>query len=131
MIICKLDETKLDDIECGGSEVGKKEHFKVKFFVNDPAGSIALESFLPGATVNWAFWHDEVHVVLGGEAEVEYTLPPNHRKVCQARIGKGQAYLILAGTRTKFKIISREPYLHACVIMPRFHYEKRLLKEEY
>lgn len=134
MIFCHLDSTVLDEVgelEFGGPVVGEKERFRVKFLVNDRAGSIAIEDFPPGRETRWAFWHDEVHVVLDGEAEISYTLPPNHRKVVTRTARKGDAYLIVNGTRTTFRVTSEAPYLHACIIMPRYQFDKWLLREEY
>lgn len=131
MIFCKLDPSVLEEEEFGGPEVGKKERFSVKFLVNDKAGSIGIETFPPGKVTQWAFWHDETHIVLGGEAQIEYTLPPNHRKVLKKKCSTHDAYLILSGTRAKFTVTSKEPYLHAFVIMPRYQMEKWLREEQY
>ncbi len=134
MIFCHLDPGELDkvgEMEFGGPVVGEKERFRVKFLVNDRAGSIAIEDFPAGKETRWAFWHDEVHFVLDGEAEISYTLPPNHRKVVTRNTKKGDAYVIVNGTRATFRITSKTPYLHACVIMPRYNFDKWLLREEY
>jgi len=134
MISCRLDAEKLlgGPLEAfGGPEVGSKEQFKVQFLVNDPRGIIANEAFLPGTTVRWAFWQDEVHVIQGGEAEVSFTLPPNHHKVVTKIFRKGDAYLILNGTRATFKVAPGEPYLHVCIMMPRMEYARWQLKGEY
>jgi mannose-6-phosphate isomerase-like protein (cupin superfamily) len=105
----------------GGSRVGDEEVFQVQFLVNDPRGVIAHEAFLPDSVVNWAFWHDEVHVVTRGRADVTYTLGPNHRKQVRRVFETGDTYLIPSGARVKFEI-GPEPYVHVCVIMPRFEY---------
>ena len=134
MISCRLDADALLGgplQEFGGPEVGSKEQFKVKFLVNDPRGIIAYEAFLPGATARWAFWHDEIHVIQGGEAEVTYTVAPNHQKVATKTFRKGDAYLILNGTRATFRVAPGEPYLHVCIMMPRMEYARWQLKEEY
>lgn len=107
----------------GGSRVGDEERFQVEFVVNDPRGTIAHEAFLPGTTVNWAFWHDEVHVVTRGRAEVTYTLGPNHRKQVRKTFEAGSTYLIPSGARVRFEI-GDEPYVHVGVIMPRFEYTR-------
>jgi hypothetical protein len=127
MIHGHLDDQALLDSEelvFGGPVVGSEERFKVRWLVNDRRGSIAYESFAPGSTVNWAFWHDEVHVIMGGEAEIAYTLAPNHRKQVRRTFRKGDTYLITNGARLRFRVISDDPYLHVCVIMPRFEYSK-------
>jgi mannose-6-phosphate isomerase-like protein (cupin superfamily) len=116
-------------IEIGSPIVGGKEKLKLKRLINDPAATVSLEDFLPGEELNWAFWHDEVHLVISGKAEIHYTLPPSHNRIRKKITGRGDTYLILNGSRVKFKVISREPYRHYCVIMPRYHYEKWLLED--
>ena len=107
----------------GGPRVGDEEVFQVQFLVNDPRGTIAHEAFLPDSVVNWAFWHDEVHVVTRGRADVTYTLGPNHRKQVKTAFEAGDTYLIPSGARVRFEI-GHEPYVHVCVIMPRFEYTR-------
>lgn len=127
MIPARLDDKALlesDELVFGGPVVGTEERFQVSWLVNDRRASIAYEAFAPGSTVNWAFWHDEVHVIMGGEAEVTYTLAPNHRKRVTKVFREGDVYLIPDGTRAQFKVLSPTPYLHVCVIMPRFEYSK-------
>ena len=127
MIGARLDDETLlasEELVFGGPTVGSEERFKVQFLVNDPRATLAYESFAPGSTVNWAFWHDEVHVITRGEAKVTYTLAPNHRKQVTKIFRKGDTYLIPNGARVRFEIALGEPYLHVCVIMPRFEYSK-------
>ncbi|MBI3966451.1 MAG: hypothetical protein HY329_12535 [Chloroflexi bacterium] len=134
MFFCNLDEDALAasvEYQFGGPIVGTKERMRTQFLVNNPEGTIAFESFAAGDTVNWSFFHAETHVVLRGEAEITYTLPPNHGKIKKATAKAGMAYVIINGTRAQFKITSSEPYVHVCVIMPRYHLEKYLLREEY
>ena len=92
--------------------------------VNDRRATLAYEAFAAGSTVNWAFWHDEVHVITGGEAKVTYTLGPNHRKQVTKTFRKGDTYLIPNGARVRFEVAPGAPYLHVCVIMPRFEFSK-------
>ena len=127
MIGASLDDAKLlasEELVFGGNTVGTEERFKVQFLVNDRRGTLAYESFAPGSTVNWAFWHDEVHVIMRGECKCTYTLAPNHRKQVVKTFKKGDTYLIPNGARVKFEVQGSEPYLHVCVIMPRFEYSK-------
>ncbi len=127
MKVTRLDEESLLGSEpqvFGGPVVGQEEKFQVQFLVNDARGAIAFEAFPAGSTVDWAFWHDEVHVVTRGRAEVTYTLAPNHRKQVKRTVEAGQAYLIPDGARLRFDVDEGEPYVHVCVIMPRFDYTK-------
>lgn len=134
MFICNISPDELANVEpivCGGPVVGTLERFKMKMHVNRPEGSIGIEDFLPGSEVHWAFFHHEFQYILQGEAEVAYTLVPNHDKVVKTTIKKGQACLILSGTRATFKVTSKEPYTHLWVVMPRFDMDRFLLKREY
>ena len=127
MIEGHLDDKILEaspELTFGGPTVGSEERFKVQWLVNDRRGSIAYESFPGRSTVDWAFWHDEVHVIRGGVADVTYTVGPNHRRQVTKRFQDGDTYLIPSGTRARFEIVSDEPYLHVCIIMPRFEYSK-------
>ena len=74
--------------------------------------------------MNWAFWHDEVHVIMGGEAKCTYTLGPNHRKQVTKTFRKGDTYVIPNGARVRFEVSPERPYLHVCIIMPRFEFSK-------
>ncbi len=114
----------------GGPRVGDEEQFQVEFVINDPRGVIAHEAFLPNTVVNWAFWHDEVHIVTRGTAEVTYTLGPNHRKQVTKTFQAGDTYVIPDGARVRFQVGS-EPFVHICVIMPRFEYSKDARMDSY
>jgi len=134
MIGARLDDAALlasEVLTFGGPVVGSEEKFQVQFLVNDRRATIAYESFAPGEVVNWAFWHDEVHVITRGEAEVTYTLAPNHRKQVTKTFRTGDTYLIPNGARAQFRVTSDEPYLHVCVIMPRFEYSKDERLDQY
>jgi len=127
MFAARLDDESLlasEEHVFGGSVVGTQERMKTQFLINDPRGLIGYESFAAGSTVNWAFWHDETHIIMGGEAKVTYTLAPNHRKQVTKTFRKGDVYLIPNGARVRFEVTPEGPYLHACVIMPRFDYPK-------
>lgn len=134
MIVTHLDTERLlasPVREFGGSSPGQKERFQVEFLVNDPRGVVAYEAFEPGRATEWCFWHDEFHVCVGGEAEVELTLPPDHGEVLRQTIKTGDAVLILAGTRARFHVPDGAPYLHVCLIAPRYEYAGYLLKRDY
>jgi mannose-6-phosphate isomerase-like protein (cupin superfamily) len=133
MKAARLDEAALLASEpkvFGGSRVGEEETFQVEFLVNDPRGTIAFEAFPARSNINWAFWHDEVHVVTRGRAKVTYTLAPNHRKRVERSFQAGDTYLIPSGARVRFEI-GEEPYLHVCVIMPRYEYTREERHDTY
>jgi mannose-6-phosphate isomerase-like protein (cupin superfamily) len=114
MIGASLSDEKLlapEDLVFGGPTVGSEKRVKGQFLVNDRGATLAYEAFAAGSTVNWAFWHDEVHVITRGEAKVTYTLGPNHRKQVTKTFRKGDTYLIPNGARVRFEIGPDEPYL--------------------
>ena len=133
MIVADVNPADLKGLkmEFGGPIVGTVANFPLKPLLNVPQALIGIEDFLPGSTNHWAFWHDEAQYILQGEAEVTYTLVPDHRKVNTIRIKAGQTYLIISGTRATFRVLSKEPYTHLFVIMPRYNYDRWLLKGEY
>jgi quercetin dioxygenase-like cupin family protein len=115
----------------GGPVVGSQERMRVQILVNDERGIIGYESFAAGDTVHWAFFHNEAHVITRGEAEVTYTLGPNFRKEVTKTFRAGDTYLIPNGARVRWKVGPDEPYLHICMIMPRFQYTKDERLETY
>lgn len=70
---------------------------------------------------SWTFTDDEVQYGIKGKAEITYTSPPWHSSESKTTIivGEGDLYLIPKGTRWTRKVISNEPYLHLCVIIPK------------
>ncbi|MDE1674874.1 hypothetical protein [Nocardia gipuzkoensis] len=127
MFSAKLDDDALlasPERVFGGPTVGTEERMRLQILVNDERGVIAYESFAPGDTVHWAFFHNETHVITRGEAEVTYTLGPNFRKQVTKIFRAGDTYLIPSGARVRWRVGPDEPYLHICTIMPRFHYTK-------
>jgi hypothetical protein len=132
MFFSNIDEARqaIPRLDLGGPLVGSTEVTYLNVMINEPQAFVCAEEWPAGSESNWAFWHDEIHVVLEGEAEIEYTLPPNHMKVQTRTCGKGSVYVILSGTRARWKVLSEVPYSHMCVIMPRYEYDKRLLRGE-
>ena len=90
----------------------------LKRFVQEPAGHITLEDFLPASTVEWTYWHDEVHIVVKGKAKIECYQPPLFQEKAEAVLEEGDAYLMHRGEYIIFKVISDEPFRHLCIIMP-------------
>ncbi len=134
MIVTHLDREELLDREptvFGGMSPGSKESFRLSFPINDPHGVVCWEAFDAGRSTEWAFWHSEFHVCLGGSADVTYTLPPNHQDVLTTSIREGDAVLILAGTRARFDVPPGDPYVHVSLFQPRYEYAKYLLEKRY
>lgn len=86
--------------------------------LREPAGHLTLEEFRPGEKMMWPFWHDEVHIVVSGRAELSVSSPPALKTVEKFVCEPGDAYLIYRGDLISFEVLSDEPYRHLCVIMP-------------
>ncbi|MBI2869558.1 MAG: hypothetical protein HYX96_07025 [Chloroflexi bacterium] len=130
-VVNPADLDGVEPVVVGGPIIGTRELFPLKILFNQPEATVAIENFLPGIETHWAFFHNEFQYILQGEAEVSYTLVPNHDKVNTVTIRKGQCYLILNGTRATFRVRSKEPYTHLAVIMPRYNMDRWLLKRDY
>ena len=90
----------------------------MKRLVREPAGHITMEDFAPGTTISWNFWHEEVHYIVKGKAEMTFSEPPLHQKQQTITTQAGDIYLIRRGEYVTWKIESGEPYRHLCIIMP-------------
>jgi quercetin dioxygenase-like cupin family protein len=109
----------------------------MKRLIKEPACNMVIEDFEAGQEITWWYWHDEVHYVIQGKAEVTYSLPGLHQKEEKATIEEGDAYLLYRGERVTFRVTSETPYRHFCVVMPAIplpsgdhliqeHYEKHV-----
>lgn len=93
--------------------------FFMKRLVREPAGHITMEDWAPGATIApWGFWHEEVHLIVKGKAEMTYSEPPLHRENKTVTIEAGDIYLIRRGDRVSWKIDPKEPCRHLCILLP-------------
>ena len=90
----------------------------MKRFVREPAGHITMEDFAPGVTISWSFWHEEVHYIIKGKAEMTFSEPPLHQNRQTITVEAGDIYLIRRGEYVTWKIGPKEPYRHLCIIMP-------------
>jgi len=110
--ICEVDEKDLVKIATINGVLWIKRYFR------EPAGNIAVEDFGSGQTFKWSYWHDEVHYIIKGKAEITFSMPPFHEKEEKVIAETGDAYMIYKGESLTFKVISSEPYRHLCIIMP-------------
>jgi uncharacterized cupin superfamily protein len=127
----EIDMDKVPFTEIGGPIVGMKAAVRIKWVLSDAAGIAGIEDFEPGSEHSSSFWYDEMHFVIDGEAEISFTLPPLNRKIMKTTARRGDSYLLLRGTKVTWKITSKEPYRHLCVIMPRTEIQSWLRHEQY
>jgi uncharacterized cupin superfamily protein len=90
----------------------------MKRLVREPAGHITMEDFAPGVTISWYFWHEEVHYIVKGKAEMIFSKPPLHQKQDTITIEAGDVYLIHRGEYITWKVEPKDPLRHLCIIMP-------------
>lgn len=86
--------------------------------IDEPAGQIVIEDFLPGTEFNWQFAHDEMQYCISGQAEIEFFHPPLYSDSVKAQLGPGSMYLLPQGGRMQIKVIGDEPYRHICFCYP-------------
>jgi len=110
--VAEVNEKDFNEIQTIGGKLWIKRCFR------EPAGHISVEDFAPGDVFTWSFWHDEVHYITKGKAEMTFSMPPFHQKEETAVAEAGDIYMIYRGERITFKVISDEPYRHVCIIMP-------------
>jgi mannose-6-phosphate isomerase-like protein (cupin superfamily) len=110
--ICEIDKKDLVKIETVNGVLWIKRYFR------EPAGNIAVEDFTAGQVFKWSYWHDEVHYIIKGKAEITFSMPPFHQTEEKIVAETGDAYMIYKGESLTFRVISKEPFRHLCIIMP-------------
>lgn len=84
-----------------------------------PEALVALESFPAGQTTRYIFWHNEVQVIMDGEAILTYSLPITRFSIeKELQVKKGDAYVIPVGADIKFAVSPEGPLQKLCVAMP-------------
>lgn len=96
--------------------------------IDEPAVQINLEDFYKGKDIPWTLAHDEVHLVVSGECEIEYHLPPLMIESGTVRVKAGDVYYMPRGCRVVWRVLSDEPFRHHCVCFPNPGYPIPLVK---
>lgn len=86
--------------------------------INEPALQVNLEDFYKGPDIPWTLAHDEVHYVLGGECEIEYSLPPLMLETGKIIVKEGSSYYMPRGCRIVWRVLSDAPFRHLCYCFP-------------
>ena len=86
--------------------------------VNEDAGQIVIEDFLPGTKFSWQFSHDEMQYGISGRARIRFYHPPLYADVVEHELGPGSMYLLPNGGRMEIEVLGDEPYRHVCFCFP-------------
>ncbi len=86
--------------------------------IDEPALQVNLEDFFKGQDIPWTLAHDEVHYVLGGECEIEYSLPPLMLETGKIVAREGSSYYMPRGCRVVWRVLSDTPFRHLCYCFP-------------
>ena len=87
--------------------------------IHKPEALVQLEAFPAGKTTRYIFWHNEIQFVMGGKAELIYSLPITRFSVEKTlKVEKGDAYVIPCGADIKFKVDPSGPFHRLCIAMP-------------
>ncbi len=90
--------------------------------IDEPSTQINYEDFYKGMDIGWSMPHDEVQVVVSGEAEIEYFLPPLMIESGKVIAKPGSVYLLPQGARIIWRVLSDEPFRHLCICYPNPRY---------
>ena len=90
--------------------------------IDEPSTQVNYEDFYKGMDIGWSMPHDEVQVVVSGEAEIEYFLPPLMAESGKVIAKKGSVYLLPQGARIIWRVVSDEPFRHLCICYPNPRY---------
>ena len=90
--------------------------------IDEPSTQVNYEDFYKGMDIGWSMPHDEVQVVVSGEAEIEYFLPPLMAESGKVIAKKGSVYLLPQGARIIWRVLSDEPFRHLCICYPNPRY---------
>lgn len=86
--------------------------------IDEPAVQVNFEDFLPGHDVSWPMFHDELHYVVSGEAEVTYHLAPMMTISGLVIAKAGCIYLLPRGAHIKWRVLGDKPFRHLCICIP-------------
>ena len=90
--------------------------------IDEPSTQVNYEDFYKGMDIGWSMPHDEVQVVVSGEAEIEYFLPPLMAESGKVIAKPGSVYLLPQGARIIWRVLSDEPFRHICICYPNPRY---------
>lgn len=86
--------------------------------IDEPAVQVNFEDFYKGQDIVWTMWHDEIHYVTEGRAEITYHLPPLMQETGEVLAEPGCIYLLPRGARIVCRVLSDEPFRHLCICFP-------------
>lgn len=115
--------SQLPDAHTGSLVRGQTGRFKVQVALDTPEVLAGLESYAAGDTYSFAYWYDEVHVVISGTAKILYSLPPLHHAIEERLVGPGDTYLIPKGARFWWEIGPDDAFVHQFCVMPNVFHE--------
>jgi len=100
---------------------GLKCDLAIKMKLDDPAGCVCVEDYFPETvTARLGYRHPEIHIVLKGKAEIEYSTTYGYGDWFKKKFvaEPGDAYFMDLGDQVYFKVLSDEVFRHLCIFMP-------------
>lgn len=73
--------------------------------VDEPACQVVFEDCFAGGEFTWTCWHDEVHYVTRGRAELDIYEPPTLTHTTTVIVEAGSLYLIPRGTKMVWRVL--------------------------
>lgn len=101
----RTDERDLEQAPIGGFPLIPEARTRGVGVIDQPACQVVYEDFFEGADFTWTCWHDEIHYVTGGRAEITCFHPPMFADSETFVAEAGCIYLIPRGTRMDWRVL--------------------------
>lgn len=92
--------------------------FRIVTLIDEPAVQVVYEDWFKDNDVEWVYWLDAVHIVVGGEAEITYWDGPNWEEAKTALAGPGAIFLTPRACRARWRVLSEEPFRRIVLDIP-------------
>ena len=97
---------------------GATSHGRSVNVMDEPSAQAWYQDWFAGNDVEWTCWTNEVHIVLGGAAEITYWNPPTWEDTGTVQVRAGSIYLIPLGCKFHVCVTSEDPLRHVVVDFP-------------
>jgi hypothetical protein len=92
--------------------------FRITVLASEPAMQIVHEDWFKDNDIEWTYWVDAFHIVLGGSAEITYWNPPDWTDTGTVVANAGSMFLCPRGSRVKWRVTSSEPFRRVVLDIP-------------
>ena len=113
----RTDEGDLEQAPIGLFPLSRDARMRSVGVIDQPACQVVYEDFFDGADYMWTCWHDEIHYVTGGRAEITCHQPPMFEESTTFVAEAGCIYLIPRGARMDWRVLE-SPFRRFTIDVP-------------